>query len=56
MNFSQSPIFAIDDIYTTEVDDGISYERDAKGNEWVHVHIADPTNYMKAHSAFDEAV
>lgn len=47
-DFGQLPVYVIDDIGASELDDGISIEspqRDSHGKQtyWVHVHIADPT-------------
>jgi len=39
-------VYTIDDPYTTETDDGISVE-EKDGETWFHVHVADPTHYLK---------
>ena len=38
------PVFAIDSEYAHEIDDAVSIE-----NDWIHVHIADPTSYIPHH-------
>lgn len=42
--------YAIDDPETCEVDDALSFEVDHKGQEWIYVHIADPTSHIDLHS------
>eukprot|EP00937_MAST-01D_sp_MAST-1D-sp2_P003377 g3377.t1 len=39
-------VIAIDAASTRDVDDGISFERDADGNDWVWVHIADVDRWL----------
>ncbi|OCH94410.1 RNB-domain-containing protein [Obba rivulosa] len=44
-DFSNMPVYVIDDYGAQELDDGISVERvpSEPGNIWLHIHIADPT-------------
>ncbi|KAJ2782882.1 3'-5' RNA exonuclease complex component [Coemansia javaensis] len=46
-DFGDLPVYTIDDAATRDVDDGISLETavgaDGKPQEWVHIHVADPT-------------
>jgi hypothetical protein len=39
-------VYTIDDASTTEVDDGVSVERDAQGRLLLWVHVADPTRWL----------
>jgi hypothetical protein len=43
-------VYTIDDPTAHELDDGISIEENAKGEDWIHVHIADPTSYIAPNS------
>jgi hypothetical protein len=43
-------VYTIDDPTAHELDDGISVERKPNGEEWIHVHIADPTSYIAPNS------
>ncbi|KAJ1822896.1 3'-5' RNA exonuclease complex component [Coemansia sp. RSA 2599] len=61
-DFGDLPVFTVDDAETRDIDDGFSLEdiKTASGevHKWVHVHIADPTNYVHpghiaAAAAFD---
>ncbi|PWN24904.1 RNB-domain-containing protein [Jaminaea rosea] len=46
-----SPVYVIDDATAHELDDGISMERMAEGDDvWVHIHIADPTSHLTPES------
>ncbi|KAI8816078.1 uncharacterized protein EV422DRAFT_501666 [Fimicolochytrium jonesii] len=45
-DFGDLPVFVIDDPTAHELDDGMSVEKTADGDLWVHVHIADPTAYI----------
>ncbi|KAJ2741415.1 3'-5' RNA exonuclease complex component [Coemansia sp. BCRC 34301] len=46
-DFGNMPVYTIDDSTTRDVDDGLSLETiatlDGEEQEWIHVHIADPT-------------
>nr|MBF2064774.1 VacB/RNase II family 3'-5' exoribonuclease [Calothrix sp. C42_A2020_038] len=46
INLTQLKVYTIDDESTTEIDDGLSWERLADGRERVWVHIADPTRWL----------
>lgn len=39
-------VFIIDSQDAHELDDGISFKVDHLGNEWITIHIADPTSYI----------
>lgn len=45
-DFGALTVYAIDDHTAKEIDDGISIERTADGETWVHIHIADPTAHV----------
>ncbi|KAJ1569599.1 hypothetical protein HK405_015470 [Cladochytrium tenue] len=45
-DFGDLPVYVIDSATAHELDDGISYERLPNGDEWVHIHIADPTSVI----------
>ena len=47
VDLSHMEVLAIDDVTTKDVDDAVSYERDANGNEWVWVHIADVDRWIQ---------
>ena len=47
------PALTIDDIRAAEVDDAVGMFRDAQGNEWILVHVADPTRLVKPRSMID---
>lgn len=54
-DFGQLPVYVIDDIGASELDDGISIEpckNDGQDPQtyWVHVHIADPTSTLTPNS------
>jgi hypothetical protein len=53
-DFKELPVFCIDSIDAKEIDDGISVERiEGSSSEfWVHVHIANPTAFVKRDSVF----
>jgi exoribonuclease II len=46
-------VYTIDDISTTEIDDGLSIETLADGCKRIWVHIADPTRWLDPESALD---
>ncbi|KAL8832769.1 MAG: hypothetical protein Q9191_000039 [Dirinaria sp. TL-2023a] len=48
------PVFCVDPAQTTEVDDGISWEAIDESNCWVHVHIANPSAFIKPDSPVAE--
>ncbi|GBO53110.1 exoribonuclease II [Pseudanabaena sp. lw0831] len=47
-------VYTIDDISTTEIDDGLSIETLADGSKRIWVHIADPTRWLDPESALDK--
>jgi hypothetical protein len=53
-DFKDLPVFCIDSIDAQEIDDGISVERiEGSSSEfWIHVHIANPTAFVKRDSVF----
>lgn len=44
------PVFCVDSAQTTEVDDGISWEAIDEANCWVHIHVANPSAFIKPDS------
>lgn len=46
-DYTGHTVFVIDDASASELDDGISVEKAAGGDYWVHVHVADPTRYLR---------
>ncbi len=39
--------YAIDEsIHSSDVDDALSLSRDERGQEWIHIHIADPSRWI----------
>ena len=44
------PVFCIDSAQTTEVDDGISWEAIDEATCWVHIHVANPSAFIKPDS------
>ena len=46
-------IYTIDDISTTEIDDGLSIETLADGGKRIWIHIADPTRWLTPDSPLD---
>jgi hypothetical protein len=45
------PVYCIDDIGATEIDDGVSIEPTDLPNEyWIHVHVADPASMIEPRS------
>lgn len=46
-------IYTIDDISTTEIDDGLSIETLADGRKRIWIHIADPTRWLTPDSPLD---
>jgi hypothetical protein len=53
-DFKDLTVFCIDAANAKEIDDGISVERigDSTSEFWVHVHIANPTAFVKRDSVF----
>ena len=47
-------VYTIDDISTTEIDDGLSIETLADGRKRIWVHIADPTRWLDPDSPLDK--
>jgi exoribonuclease-2 len=47
-------VYTIDDISTTEIDDGLSIETLADGSKRIWVHIADPTRWLDPESPLDK--
>ncbi|MFN5726724.1 MAG: ribonuclease catalytic domain-containing protein [Pseudanabaena sp.] len=47
-------VYTIDDISTTEIDDGLSIETLADGSKRIWIHIADPTRWLDPESALDK--
>lgn len=48
-DWGDMPVYCVDDVTAQEIDDGISLEKiPGSSNEfWVHVHVANPTAFMK---------
>lgn len=46
-DFTNQTVYVVDDASASELDDGISIERASGGDHWVHVHVADPTRYLR---------
>ncbi|MCA6597926.1 MAG: VacB/RNase II family 3'-5' exoribonuclease [Pseudanabaena sp. M046S1SP1A06QC] len=46
-------VYTIDDISTTEIDDGLSIETLADGHKRIWIHIADPTRWLDPDSPLD---
>lgn len=46
-DFTGHTVYVIDDASASELDDGISVERVEGGGYWLHVHVADPTRYLR---------
>ncbi len=46
-------VYTIDDISTTEIDDGLSIETLANGGKRIWIHIADPTRWLEPESVLD---
>ena len=46
-------VYTIDDISTTEIDDGLSIETLADGSKRIWIHIADPTRWVDPESSLD---
>jgi hypothetical protein len=53
-DFKDLTVFCIDSVDAKEIDDGISVERIAGSSSefWVHIHIANPTAFVKRDSVF----
>ncbi len=47
-------VYTIDDISTTEIDDGLSIETLADGSKRIWIHIADPTRWLNPESPLDK--
>jgi exoribonuclease-2 len=47
-------VYTIDDISTTEIDDGLSIETLANGSKRIWIHIADPTRWLDPESPLDK--
>jgi exoribonuclease-2 len=47
-------VYTIDDISTTEIDDGLSIETLSDGCKRIWIHIADPTRWLDPESALDK--
>ncbi|MBD2317929.1 ribonuclease catalytic domain-containing protein [Phormidium tenue] len=47
-------VYTIDDISTTEIDDGLSIETLADGRKRIWIHIADPTRWLDPESPLDK--
>jgi len=47
-------VYTIDDITTTEIDDGLSIETLADGRKRIWIHIADPTRWLEPDSPLDK--
>ncbi|WP_434684192.1 ribonuclease catalytic domain-containing protein [Pseudanabaena minima] len=47
-------VYTIDDISTTEIDDGLSIETLADGKKRIWIHIADPTRWLDPESPLDK--
>lgn len=45
-DWEQLEVYCIDDATAHEIDDGISLERVSETENWVHVHIANPTAFL----------
>jgi exoribonuclease-2 len=52
-DFTKIPVFTIDDESRHEVDDGVSVITDDHEDEWLYIHIADPTRYIHPQSHLD---
>ena len=51
-DWGQLPVYCIDSATTAEIDDGLSIEPVPETNDaWLHMHIANPTAYIKPESA-----
>lgn len=46
-------VYTIDDISTTEIDDGLSIETLSDGGKRIWIHIADPTRWLEPESVLD---
>jgi len=47
IDWSSERIFCIDNENAREIDDGLSIEKNAFGETWVHVHVANPTSRIE---------
>lgn len=51
-DWGDMPVFCIDSISASEIDDGVSLEHtDQPGEYWLHVHTANPSSGIKPHSS-----
>jgi exoribonuclease II len=53
LDLTHLKVYTIDDESTTEIDDGLSWERLADGQERWWVHIADPTRWLEPEDELD---
>ncbi len=53
LDLTHLKVYTIDDESTTEIDDGVSWERLADGQERWWVHIADPTRWLEPEDELD---
>lgn len=53
-DLTQLHVYTIDDISTTEIDDGLSIETMADGRKRIWIHIADPTRWLDPESILDK--
>ncbi|PGH14549.1 hypothetical protein AJ80_05869 [Polytolypa hystricis UAMH7299] len=44
------PVFCVDDVHTTEIDDGFSLERVPGSDDtfWIHIHVANPSAFISS--------
>jgi exoribonuclease-2 len=52
-DMTKIPVFTIDTEKGYEVDDGLSVVTDEHGDDWLYIHIADPTRYIHPQSHLD---
>jgi exoribonuclease R len=52
-DLTKIPVFTIDMEKSFEIDDGLSVVTDESGDDWLYIHIADPTRYIEPRSHFD---
>lgn len=46
-DFTGHTVYVVDDASASELDDGISIEKASGDDHWVHIHVADPTRYLR---------
>lgn len=46
-DFTGHTVYVVDDASASELDDGISIEKASGDDYWVHIHVADPTRYLR---------